>query len=194
MPRENVPTRLSATSARPTRSSAVGDPLLALGGLEADQPRGIAQIIGGGELIVEADRIGQIADAALDRERLARRIEAEHADVAVGNVGQPEHHQDRRGLAGAVGAEQTENLAAADRERDVIDRGRCAVLLVRPVASMTAVCAHRRPNLATAPTITRSATPMMPTPAMPHMVEVVTVTRKVVEADSPRAEARIVVT
>ncbi len=35
---------------------------------------------------------------------------------------------------------------------------------------------------------------MMPTPAMPHSVEVVTVTRKLVEADSPRAAARIVVT
>jgi hypothetical protein len=35
---------------------------------------------------------------------------------------------------------------------------------------------------------------MIPTPAIPHMVEVVTVTRKFVEADSPRAEARTVVT
>ena len=35
---------------------------------------------------------------------------------------------------------------------------------------------------------------MMPTPAMPHMVEVVTVTRKFVEANSPRVAARIVVT
>jgi hypothetical protein len=42
--------------------------------------------------------------------------------------------------------------------------------------------------------MTRSATPMMPTPAIPHIVEVVTVTRKVAEADSPRAEARTVVT
>ena len=56
------------------------------------------------------------------------------------------------------------------------------------------ILGHRRPNLATAPTMTRSATPMMPTPAMPHIVEVVTVTRNVLEADSPRAEARIVVT
>jgi hypothetical protein len=42
--------------------------------------------------------------------------------------------------------------------------------------------------------MTKSAMPMMPTPAMPHMVEVVTVTRKLADADSPRLEARIVVT
>ena len=29
---------------------------------------------------------------------------------------------------------------------------------------------------------------MMPTPAIPHMVDVVTVTRKLVDADSPRAD------
>ena len=194
MPREKVPTRLSANSARPTRSSAVGDPLLAFGLREADQPRGVAQIIGRGEIVVEADRIGQIADTALDRERLARRIEAEHAHLALRDVGQAEHHQDRRRLAGAVGAEQTENLAAPDVERDVIDGDRGPVGLGEAFGLDDAILAHRRPNLATAPTMTSSATPMMPTPAMPHMVEVVTVTRKVVEADSPRAEARIVVT
>ncbi len=62
------------------------------------------------------------------------------------------------------------------------------------IMAIIADLAHRRPNLATAPTMTKSATPMMPTPAMPHIVEVVTVTRKFVDADLPRAAARIVVT
>ena len=35
---------------------------------------------------------------------------------------------------------------------------------------------------------------MMPTPTMPHMVEVFTVTRKLDDADSPREVARTVVT
>ena len=82
MPREKVPTRLSATSRRPTRSSAAAIRLRALGRPEADQPRGVAQIVGGRQVVVEADRVGQIADPALDRERLARRIVAEHADAA----------------------------------------------------------------------------------------------------------------
>ena len=56
-----------------------GDPLLALGRRQADQPRRVAQIVGGGEVVVEADLVRQIADPALDRERLAHRIVAEHA-------------------------------------------------------------------------------------------------------------------
>ena len=46
--------------------------------------------------------------------------------------------------------------------------------------------AHRRPNLATAPTMMRRAMAMMPAPTMPHMVEVETATRNCCEADSPR--------
>ena len=179
---------------KPDPLDRVGDALLALGEAKADQARGIAQIVGGGEIVIEADRVRQIADAALDRERLARRIEAEHAHFAAGDVGQAEHHQDGRRLARAVRAEETENLAAPDGERDVVDGDRRAVVFGEACGLDDGVLAHRRPNLATAPTMTRSATPMMPTPAMPHIVEVVTVTRNVLEADSPRAEARIVVT
>ena len=46
----------------------------------------------------------------------------------------------------------------------------------------------------TAPTSTSSAMPMIPTPMRPHWVEVATATRKVCEADLPRAAARTVVT
>ncbi len=161
----------------------LGDTLLALGEPEADQTGGVTQIVGSGELVVEADGVGQITDAALDRQRLARRIEAKHAYLAAGNVGQPEQHQDGRRLARAVGAEETENLPPPDGERDVIDGDRLPVGLGEAFGLDDDIRAHRRPNLATAPTMTRSATPMMPTPAMPHIVDVVTVTRKSVEAD-----------
>ena len=194
MPREKVPTRFVREVREPDLVERGRDSLLAVHRLEADQPRRIAQIVGGGELIVEADRVGQIADAALDRERLARRIEPEHAHLAAGYFGQSEQHQDGGRLPRAIGPEQPEYFPALDAERDVIDRGRAAIGLGEAVGLDDDVPAHRRPNLATAPTMTRSATPMMPTPAMPHMVEVVTVTRKVAEADSPRAEARTVVT
>ena len=40
----------------------------------------------------------------------------------------------------------------------------------------------------------KSAAPMMPTPAMPHMVEVVTVTRKLASPVSPLVEAVKVLT
>src|SRR5580700_11068979 len=178
----------------PDPPDRVGDALLALGEAKADQACGVAQIIGGGEVVIKADRVRQVADAALDRKRLARWIEAEYAHLAAGDFGQAEHHEDRRRLARAVGAEETENLPAPDGERDVVDGDRVAVVFGEVLGLDDGILVHRRPNLATAPTMMRSATPMMPTPAMPHIVEVVTVTRNVLEADSPRAEARIAVT
>ena len=84
------------------------DALLALLGGQADQSRHVAHIVGRGEVVVEADLIGQIADPALDRERLAHRIESDHARLSLGDVAQSEQHQDGRGLAGAIGTEQPE--------------------------------------------------------------------------------------
>ena len=119
-------------------------------------------------MVVEADRVGQIADPALDLERLAHRIVAEHADAAVRDLGQAEHHQDGRGLAGAVRPEQAEDLAARDRERDAV-HGRGAAVALGEALRLDDGVAHRRPNLATAPTMISSAIAMMPTPTMPHM-------------------------
>ena len=79
MPREKVSTRLSATSLKSDMRERCLDLLFALLGFEPDQPRGVAKIVGSAEVVVEADRVGQIADAPLDRERLAHRIVAEHA-------------------------------------------------------------------------------------------------------------------
>ena len=172
----------------------VGYAFLAFVLFEADQAGSVTQIVGSGQLIVEADRIRQITDPAFDRKRLARRVESEHAHLTTGNLGQPEQHQDRGRLAGTVRSEQPENLPAPDGKGDVIDGNRLPVALGETLGLDNDVRAHRRPNLATAPTMTSSAMPMMPTPAIPHIVEVVTVTRKVVDADSPRADARMVVT
>ena len=62
------------------------------------------------------------------------------------------------------------------------------------VFNLDDVGAHRRPNHTTAPIMTRSAPPMSAIPTMPHIVEVVTATRKDWDADSPRALARTLVT
>src|SRR5262249_50934755 len=172
----------------------VGDPFFALAFSETDQTRRVAEVIDGGHLIVEADGVGHVADPTLDRKRLARGVEAEHAHVAAGNVGKPQQHQDRRRLAGAVRPEQPEDLTATDGEGDVIDSEGVAVSLGQTLGLDDVVRAHRRPNLAMAATITKSAAPMMPMPAMPHIGEVVTETRKLPEALSPRVDARMEVT
>src|SRR5215471_14976410 len=153
-------------------------------------------------MIVEADGVGQIADPALDLERLARRVEPEHADSPRRNLGQAEQHQDGRGLAGAVRTEQAKHLTLPDGKADVIDRAGAAVTLgqafrnddgfgrgrYRVVKKIT----HRRPNLATAPSIRSSATPITPAPTMPHTVDVATEMRNWLDALSPRALARTV--
>ena len=193
MPRENVATRRSVTSASPTWRERSIDLLFALRPLESHQPRGIAQVLGGREIVVEADLVGQIADLALHLQRLAHRIMAEHAGLPVRDVAQAEQHQDGGGLAGAVRTEQPENLTARHLERDAFDDGR-PVVAFGEILRFDDVVAHRRPNQTTEPIMTSNAPPMRAIPTMPQIVEVVTATRNDCDADSPRAAARTVVT
>src|SRR5581483_9527520 len=71
----------------------------------------VAQIVGRTQLVIETNLVRQIADAALDRERLAHRVTAGHPRLAAGNVAQAEQHEDGRRLAGAVRAKQSEYFA-----------------------------------------------------------------------------------
>ena len=161
------------------------DALLALRRIEPDQSRGVAKIVGRRHVVVEADRVWQIADVAFDFKRLADRIAAQHTNRTARDLGQAQHHQDGGGLAGAVRPEQAEDLAAPDSERNSVHRHGAAVALGQALGLDDGI-AHRRPNRATAPTRINSAMPMMPTPATPHNVEVETATRYWVEAVSPR--------
>ena len=58
---------------------------------------------------------------------LRRRV-AEHARLARRRVQQPRQHLERRRLAGAVGPEEADDLAARDLEADAVDRGDLARL------------------------------------------------------------------
>ena len=55
-------------------------------------------------------------------EHVADRIQAEHRDLPAIRRPQPLDALHRRGLAGAVGADQPEDLAWLDVERHVVDR------------------------------------------------------------------------
>ncbi len=168
MPREKVVPRLSPRPRVRHATSASGSARSRSCPIQSDQPRRVAHIVGGGEIVVEADLVGQIADPAFDRERLAHGIVAEHAGLPIRDVAQAQQHQDRGGLAGAVRAEQAENLPARDRERNALDDGGPVVALGE-LLRLDDVVAHRRPNHTTAPNMTSSAPPMMPMPTMPHM-------------------------
>ena len=78
---------------------------------------------GDGHPLVERGSFGEVADAAADFEAGGAAIEAEDADVAGGGVGEAEHESDGGGFAGAVFAEQREDNAGRDGERDVVEGG-----------------------------------------------------------------------
>src|SRR5262249_58314710 len=99
------------------------DALPALLAPEADQTRRVAQVLRCGEVVVEADLIGQIADPPFDLQRLAYRVVAEHAGLPTRDVAEAQQHQDGGRLAGAIRAEQPEYFAARDCKRDAFDDG-----------------------------------------------------------------------
>ena len=167
---------------------------------------------------VEADRVGQVADPALDLARLPGRIEPHDRGLAGGRLGQAEEHEDRRRLARAVLAEQPEDLAREDLEVEPVDRRQRAVLLgqaagaddrfalVRAPAGRRGLggvgggsrrgldAAHRRPyrrKVHHRPPRTRR---MSRTPMAPHSSEVSMVTRMSVLAEASGAVALKVAT
>src|SRR6185437_13357023 len=187
-------------AAREGRDLAVGDriELHALQGridalarrvaIEPRQLGGIGQVLPRSEIVIKADRVRQIADAALHLQGLAHRVEAADIDGALIRLGEAQQHEDGGRLAGAVGAQQAENLAALDREIDAVDRGDAAVEFLQPPGRYDGVGhaappPQRRPKRATAPTAISKAMATMATPTMPQRVEVETVTRISAELD-----------
>ena len=83
----------------------------------------------------DADLVGELAlleldaDDAVELVAVALRVEPEHADRARVGRPQPADGLDGGGLAGAVGAEDGEDLARLDREGDAVDGRPVAVAL-----------------------------------------------------------------
>ncbi len=182
---------------------------------EAVEPRRVAEVLASGHPLVEADGIGQVADPPLDLARLPGGIEAHDLGLAVGRLGEAEQHEDGRGLAGPVLAEEPEDLARVDREVEVVDRGQRPVLLrqpprpddrggtVRGGRRLGAFRldewrglrpAHRRPNRRKVHSSPIRTMAMSPIPMMPHSSEVSIVIRISVEVLATGAVALNVVT
>ena len=208
MPREYVSTRSSARSVRPTCSRTSLDGRLGRGLAEAVETGRVAQVLATGQPAVEAHRVGQVADPALDQARLALRVEAHHPGLAARRLGQAEEHQDRRRLAGAVLAEQAEDLAPADDQVEVVDRGERPVALGQPTGPDDDVVVragtpdrrlgtpHRRPNRRKVHHRPSRTIAISATPTAPHRSDVSTVTRMsavALAADRGRPERRHVV-
>ena len=73
------------------------------------------------EILVEIDMLRHDADQALDVLRMSAGILPVIADRAGRRLHQERQHPDRRRLSRAIRPEQTERLALADRERELVD-------------------------------------------------------------------------
>ena len=76
----------------------------------------MAQVLGDGQLAVNARMLEDDAEAATEREGVAAEVETRIASVARLERNQGREQNEERGLAAAVGTEQAEDLAARDRK------------------------------------------------------------------------------
>ena len=72
------------------------------------------------DLVLQGRGLKRGADLLLHLARPPPRVDAADLDLALVRLAQPEEALDRRGLAGAVRAEQAEDLALLDLEADAI--------------------------------------------------------------------------
>src|SRR3546814_17358166 len=75
---------------------------------------------------------------------MPRDVETFDDDAAGRRLQHAEHHVDGRGLAGPIRAEQADNLATTDLERDVVDRDGVAILLAQSADGQHRKSAERR--------------------------------------------------
>ena len=110
------------------RAVGEAEPLQRLGHPLAPPVQGVeagdeVEVLPDGEILVEAEALGHVADLALDRPRLVDDVVAEAGAAAAVGRQQAAQHADGRGLAAAVGAEEAADLAALDLDAEVVDHG-----------------------------------------------------------------------
>ena len=121
MPPEKCLIGLAAASWRSNCSSSRAAVGARLGPAEALEPAEQVEVLGGGEQLVDRGVLAGDAQQLADDVRLAAYVDPEDLRVARLQREQGGQHLHQGGLAGAVGAEHTEDLTAADLEVDAVD-------------------------------------------------------------------------
>ena len=116
MPPEKVETRSSRRSSSADQAQHAVDPRVDPRGGHAVEHGVEAQVLLGGELLVEGLLLEDEPDPPSHRLRLGHDVEAVDARRTRGRPGEGAQHLDRRGLAGPVRAEEGEDLPRAHRE------------------------------------------------------------------------------
>ncbi len=105
------------------------DPFLDRCPVLAVEPGDEAEELPAGEFLVDERAIRDEPEPGLGRHRGGQQIVATQPDAAGRGSEDAGDHPERRGLPGAVGAEETEQLAARDVQLDVVHGGEPAILL-----------------------------------------------------------------
>ena len=106
-----------------------GDVLLALLARHTVELGVDAQVLFYAQVLVAGECLGNDANHLPHLIRVLAHIVPGHNGFARGDGNERGHHADERALAGAVGAEQTEDLALADAEVHILDGFEVAVAL-----------------------------------------------------------------
>ena len=88
---------------------------------DAVNPAEEVDVLFHGEIVVERELLRHVADVLADLFGILGDVEAGHGAPAGGGRQQPAEHADDGGFAGAVGTQETEDLALVHLEGDVID-------------------------------------------------------------------------
>jgi len=87
---------------------------------EAVQASPEPQVLGGREHLVERGLLGHDPELLLHGERARRQVDAVEEDPPLVGVEEARQHRHRRGLSGAVGPQQSVQLARADLKADPV--------------------------------------------------------------------------
>ncbi len=88
------------------------------GGVEVPHLRGELQVLLNQHVVVQGGVFGEVADHALNLERMFHDVVAGHGRAARGRQEVADEDLHRRGLAGAVGTQQADDLSLADIRGD----------------------------------------------------------------------------
>ena len=123
----------SAASAIPTSSSSSVERVAQVAAAHALDAALEHQVLAAGAELVDAGVLRDVADRAPHGVLLAAHVVPGHRGRAFVGVGQRDEHAHGRRLAGAVRAEQAEDLSFAHAERDAVQRLHLAVALAQRV-------------------------------------------------------------
>jgi len=97
----------------------------------AVEAREIREVVTGAQVAINGQVAGQVSDETPCGETVAMAVDAEDRRAPAGRPQQIEQQPDRRRLAGAVGSEQSDDLALLGGEAQPVDGGPAAVALAQ---------------------------------------------------------------